>query len=247
MSTAAKGFAGAAARQDEVYMRRRRLDVRLARGAIVIVVVLQFLTINNFSFGSPRLAPGVEIVLLVLIVILDTRRQRLWTRAESIAEQRQLARCNEAYLRLRLVLTGVVSFANAYSLFRLLAALLSGQSKRTGTTLLLDALNLWSINVIVFALWYWALDRGARVVRTPNERVSSEFLFPQLTLPEATQPRWRPGFIDYLFLSFTTSTAFSPTDTLPLTWRMKLLMMLEASMSLLTLALVAARAVNILA
>src|SRR5262249_11722057 len=82
-STAAKGIAGPEARRDEAYMRARRLDVFLARCAIITVVLLQFLTINNFAFGSPRLAPGVEIVLLFLIVILDARRQRLMNRVGS--------------------------------------------------------------------------------------------------------------------------------------------------------------------
>src|SRR5262249_28248156 len=177
VATAAKGVAGPEARRDEGYMRARRLDVLFARLAIITVVILQFLTINNFSFGSPRLAPGVEIILLFLIVILDTKRQRLLDHAESAAELRELSRYNEAYLRLRLILTFVVSFANAYSLFKLLSALMLGHSGRTGTTLLLDALNLWTINVIVFSLWYWEFDRPARVAQAPDDPVKSEFLF----------------------------------------------------------------------
>src|SRR5262249_60579741 len=133
-----------------------------------------------------------------------------------------------------------VGSTTASSLLTLLSPLMLGHPGRTGPTLLLDALNLWTINVIVFSLWYWEFDRPARVAQAPDDPVKSEFLFPQLTLPEEQRGRWRPGFVDYLFLSFNTSTAFSPTDTLPLTWRMKLLMMLEASMSLLTIALVAA-------
>lgn len=120
--------------------------------------------------------------------------------------------------------------------------------KRRGRVLLLDALNIWATNVIGFAFWYWELDRGGPSMDRTIHHTPSEFLFPQMQIasdhPAASQ---HPEFADYLFLSFNTCTAFSPTDTLPLTARMKLLMMLEALISLLTIALVAARAVNILA
>src|SRR5262249_36200015 len=103
-------------------------------------------------------------------------------------------------------------------------------------------------NVIVFSLWYWGFDRGGPWIDERDHRGRPEFLFPEMTLPPGTVGADRkPIYVDYLFLSFNTSTAFSPTDTMPLTPRMKLLMMFEAMISLLTLALVAARAVNILA
>ena len=148
---------------------------------------------------------------------------------------------------LGVTLVGIISLANARSLVLLLRALLSGESYN-GRALLLDALNIWATNVIVFSLWYWELDRGGPSIDRSDHRGAHEFLFPQMTLPPGTVGAdANPGYIDYLFLSFNTSTAFSPTDTMPLTVRMKLLMMLEATISLLTLALVAARAVNILA
>jgi uncharacterized membrane protein len=145
------------------------------------------------------------------------------------------------------VLFVLISLANARALLLLLGALLAGKTQN-GRTLLLDALNIWATNVIVFSLWYWALDRGGPWVGQRDHRGPSEFIFPHMTLPaETVGADARPSYVDYLFLSFNTSTAFSPTDTMPLTARMKLLMMLEAIVSLLTLALVAARAVNILA
>ncbi|RUW66408.1 hypothetical protein EOA31_31335, partial [Mesorhizobium sp. M4B.F.Ca.ET.049.02.1.2] len=101
--------------------------------------------------------------------------------------------------------------------------------------------------VIVFSLWFWSTDRGGPPTCGLVKRAQADFLFPQMTLPDREIRGWLPGFVDYAFLAFTNATAFSPTDTLPLTQRAKLLMMAEALISLLTIALVAARAVNILA
>ena len=118
--------------------------------------------------------------------------------------------------------------------------------------LLLSAASLWATNILVFALWYWRLDAGG-----PHQRdriggyPEGAFLFPQMTmskeaLREAGQQNWSPNFIDYLFLAFNTSTAFSPTDVPVLAGWAKILMMLQSLLSLLIIALLAARAVNIL-
>ena len=141
---------------------------------------------------------------------------------------------------------------NFVALAELVRALLGGEIKN-GTTLLIDAVIIWMINIIVFALWFWGLDGGGPAVRHDAGKPVFEFLFPQATVPHQTTathndaPPFTPGFVDYLFLSFTNATAFSPTDTMPLSQRAKLLMMAEAMISLLTIAFVAARAVNILA
>ena len=107
-------------------------------------------------------------------------------------------------------------------------------------------MNIWAINIIAFALWYWSLDRGGPAARGLTHRTHPDFLFVQMSTP-GSPPDWSPGFVDYLFLAFTNATAFSPTDTMPLTGRAKIMMMAQSSISLLTIALVAARAVNILA
>lgn len=118
--------------------------------------------------------------------------------------------------------------------------------------LLLSAASLWVTNILVFALWYWRLDAGGPHRRDTRETHSEgSFLFPQMTMSEralqvAGQEDWSPNFIDYLFLAFNTSTAFSPTDVPVLTPWAKMLMMLQALLSLLIIALLAARAVNIL-
>jgi hypothetical protein len=118
--------------------------------------------------------------------------------------------------------------------------------------LLLSAASLWITNILVFALWYWRLDAGGPYQRdkVPGHSEGA-FLFPQMTLSkealrESGQQNWSPNFVDYLFLAFNTSTAFSPTDVLALARWAKILMMLQSLLSLLIIALLAARAVNIL-
>jgi uncharacterized membrane protein len=105
---------------------------------------------------------------------------------------------------------------------------------------------MWCLNVLVFALWFWELDSGGphdRLKTAPKQR---DFLFPQQAQPEVTEDGWRPLFLDYLYLSFTNATAFSPTDAMPLSRWAKMLMLVESAASLLLAIMVVARAVNIL-
>ena len=106
---------------------------------------------------------------------------------------------------------------------------------------------LWLTNVLVFAVWYWELDRGGPVQRFAHPDGPVDLLFPQMASPEFAHPGWRPGFADYLYMSLTNATAFSPTDTMPLTHTAKAVMGVQSVTALLTVALVVARAVNILA
>jgi uncharacterized membrane protein len=101
-------------------------------------------------------------------------------------------------------------------------------------------------NVIVFALWFWEMDRGGPAARALARKVHPDFLFSQMTVPDLVNLDWEPGFVDYLYLSFTNATAFSPTDTLPLSRWAKLTMMAESTVSFVTVALIVARAVNVL-
>ena len=148
------------------------------------------------------------------------------------------------------VAAGIATLSLAYAVIALVRALAShqGQPKQ----LLAGALLIWTMNVFVFASWYWRLDAGGPHCRT-HQRVycGGAFLFPQLTLPAEARKAigaedWRPRFIDYLFVAFNASTAFSPTDVPVLSPWAKVLMMTQSSISLTTLAIVAARAVNIL-
>ena len=146
--------------------------------------------------------------------------------------------------------TGVVTFGMIASVILLIGAL--PEHKETPTQLLLSAASLWATNILVFALWYWRLDAGGPHGRDKSlGHADGAFLFPQMTMtPEAKtdadEHDWSPNFVDYLFLAFNTSTAFSPTDVPVLERWAKVLMMLQSMISLTVLALLAARAVNIL-
>jgi uncharacterized membrane protein len=117
-----------------------------------------------------------------------------------------------------------------------------------GVNLLRDAAIIWVANVVTFALWYWTIDAGGPARRHPGRHASTDFAFPQQQLDDdGIVEGWSPGFLDYLFLAFNTSTALSPTDTLVFSRHAKVLMMLQATISLVVIAVIAARAVNILA
>lgn len=226
-------------------IHHRALDFWLARAAVLVIICLQLLVINDLSFGPRWLAPALETALLVPLSVATA-----WTQAEArkAAQDHQWRSIGEFRVLIRrtaLVMTGVISIMNCGSLFLLVRALLAGHAGG-GTTLLVDALNIWVTNVIVFALWFWSTDRGGPPTCGLVKRAQSDFLFPQMALNDRELRDWLPGFVDYVFLAFTNATAFSPTDTMPLSPRAKLLMMAEAMISLLTIALVAARAVNIL-
>jgi hypothetical protein len=130
-----------------------------------------------------------------------------------------------------------------------LAVLIQGipQHRDPAQTLLRSAGALWITNVLVFALWYWKLDAGGPLQReTSRGKLDSSFLFPQMLTSKGADPSWSPNFVDYLFLAFNTSTAFSPTDTAVLSHWAKVGMMLQSVVSLTIVALVGARAVNVL-
>ena len=226
-------------------LHQRSLDFWLARGSILVVVGLQSGVINDLSIGPRWIAPALELALLIPLSFATAWTQQQ-VRTSSDEHVARLARYRRFVRRAAILLTVVVTVMNFGALVELVRALLSGKAAG-GQTLLLDALNIWITNVIAFALWFWNIDHGGPAMRGLSNKRGYDFLFPQMSLPDQHEPNWLPGFIDYVFLSFTNATAFSPTDTLPLTPQAKLLMMAEASVSLLTVALVAARAVNILA
>jgi len=117
-----------------------------------------------------------------------------------------------------------------------------------GIALLTDGALIWTSNIVLFTLWYWLLDGGGHERRVEGNWERRDFLFPQQQLekPLADYPDWHPRYLDYLYLAFCTSTALSPADTLTLSWRAKLLQMLQATMSLVLIALIIARAINLL-
>ena len=128
----------------------------------------------------------------------------------------------------------------------LFRSLLLHRGVSDATSLLRSGGSIWLTNVVVFALWYWEFDRGGPGARAEARNHVPDFLFPQMTDPDLASPHWAPSFFDYLYMSFTNSSAFSPTDVLPLTRWAKALMMAQSATSLTVVALVIARAVNIL-
>jgi hypothetical protein len=148
------------------------------------------------------------------------------------------------------LLVVVVTADVTWSLYLLIAGLPS--HAESSVELLRSACALWVANILVFASWYWRLDAGGPHVRELRaDHLDGDFLFPQMTLNtlakrEMGEECWNPGFVDYLFLAFNTSTAFSPTDSPVLSRWAKVLMMVQSLISLATVVLLAARAVNIL-
>lgn len=199
--------------------------------AVLATLVLYVTLPEKLTYGPAWLVPVLEFALLVplLVVVPYRNKEELrWQRAAGIA------------------IIAILTLANIASLVLLILSLLAG-GKSSGRELILAAIQIWLTNVLIFALWYWELDRGGPGERPdPDDDQYPDFLFPQMVTPAMAPRNWTPLFLDYLYVSFTNATAFSPTDTLPLTRWAKVLMLVQSLASLLTVALVAARAVNIL-
>jgi uncharacterized membrane protein len=199
--------------------------------AIVCAIALQLLLSNQLTVGPKYLIAGLELLLVVGLRLTEepTPRPHKWRRRAAI------------------FLTALISFANITSLVLVCRYLIKGSHDITGTKLLVSAVAIYLTNIIIFGLWYWQMDGGGAGNRGTHQP-PIDFLYPQMgSDPDVTeQPGWRPSFFDYLYVSVTNATAFSPTDAMPLTHRAKLLMTIQGLVSLSTVALVAARAINIL-
>ena len=202
--------------------------------------VLALLAVGGLRFALPEaLSIGPDWLILVLVVVLLI--PIIFTRRRGNHTMNQV---------LGYILTSIITLDMAWSLYLLIKALPS--HKEAPQTLLTSAAALWITNILVFASWYWRLDAGgprAREIR--GVHTDGAFLFPQMTLDQTAkremgEQNWSPGFVDYLFLAFNTSTAFSPTDVPVLSRWAKVLMMTQSLISFTTVALLAARAVNIL-
>ncbi len=232
---------------DHATLRTHAFDFWLARASIALIAGLQLLLINNDITIGPRwVAPAFELAMLAPLAIATAWTNDRARRATKAEHWLQVGRHRRNVRWMALLLTAAIMLINLDALFSVTKALLHGAKGPSGQSLLLDALNIWFTNVVIFALWYWNIDRDGPAMRGLWPRASPDFLFPQMLGPGDEDPRWTPGFVDYFYVSFTNATAFSPTDTMPLSPRAKLLMTIQASASLLTVGLVAARAVNIL-
>jgi uncharacterized membrane protein len=214
------------------WMRHTAGEPRLAvSAAILLTLAVQLLVPDRLAFQPFWLLPTLELLLLVAMVVANPVRI---DRESSV-----LRVCG-------LTLTTLISLATAWSVVRLVRGLLDNSFGGDAAALLGSGAAIWLTNVVVFALWYWEFDRGGPAARAHARRPLPDFLFVQMQNPELAPPEWEPRFLDYLYLSFTNSTAFSPTDVMPLSRWAKLTMMLQSAISLTTVALVIARAVNVL-
>lgn len=209
--------------------------------AAVVALALYVSLPPKVTFGPVWIVPILVLVILLPLSILSpTRRhESKWQRMASI------------------VLIATISLFNIASVILLIIAVLH-PTKFTpfsnGAKLLLAGMQIWITNILVFAMWYWELDAGGPDTRAHatscQEFKRADFLFPQMTIAEETggviDEEWKPLFMDYLFVAFTTASAFSPADTFPLTRLGKALMMSEAFVSIVTLGVIVSRAVGII-
>lgn len=147
--------------------------------------------------------------------------------------------------RLTLILIAVITLANIVSMTLLVHELLNTNVSQ-GRNLIYSAIAVWLTNVIVYGLWFWEIDRGGPHLRAGSSAGWPDIQFPQMENPSLAPPTWRPRFTDYLYTSFSNGSSFAPADAMPLSTRAKVLFAAESLVSLVTVAVVAARAVNIL-
>lgn len=197
--------------------------------AVAVALVLQLVLPSRLQLVHPSwLLAVLEFALLAVLIVFELLPQDVDLRVVS------------------LILLALVTIDNTVSSALLAMRMLLGYPGLGAGSLVMLGASIWITNVIVYGLAYWLLDRGGPHARARAASPHPELLFPQMQAPEIAPPSWRPVFLDYLYVSFTNATAFSPTDTLPLSVRAKGLMGAQSAVALVTMALVFARAVNIL-
>ncbi len=197
---------------------------------VLVAIVLQFILPDTFLASSRHTLAIVSLFALISLSLTTPHQdvfESFWRRINV------------------LVLTASVGLTNIYSLLRVLDLLLKG-GVYNGHDLILTAINIYLTNIVVFAFVYWEIDGGGPGQRKLAKRTDRDFLFPQDNLHNQPDHHWIPTFIDYLYVSATNATAFSPTDAMPLLRRTKLLMLSQSMISLLTIALILGRAINVL-
>jgi hypothetical protein len=214
------------------WMRKTRGERRWpVTVSVITAIVLQVLLPSQLRLLPRPLLPALEGALLIGL---------------SIANPVRIERRGPVVRAASVALIVLISVANVASAVLLIRAILEGKAGSAAGPLLASGASVWATNVIVFALWYWEFDRGGPVHRAHGTSMLPDFMFPQMAAPELAAPDWEPQFVDYLYLSFTNATAFSPTDVMPLARWAKLTMLVQSGVSLAVGALVIARAVNIL-
>jgi uncharacterized membrane protein len=201
-----------------------------AQLTVLAAIAAQLLLPARLTVGPRWLVPSFEAALLVGMFIVTPNE---------IEDEHPRRR------RIALGLTAFVSIANIYSLAALTHYLLHHMVNQ-GRALIGAGALIWITNFLIFALWYWEIDRGGPGRRSAGRDAAPDFLFPQMSDDRIEPLAWRPKFIDYLYVSLTNAMAFSPTDTMPLTSMAKIVMGIQSLVSLVTIGLIVSRAINIL-
>jgi uncharacterized membrane protein len=200
-----------------------------ARVAILACAGLYLVLPSRLSIGPRWIVPFLLVLLLIPLSIRHHRRPD-----------------NDPWVRyLGLALSAIVTVSNCTSVGLLVHHLLDARVTQ-GRQLIYSAVAIWATNVIVFGLWYWELDRGGPGARAGEDPRPPDIQFPQMENPTLAPSDWRPEFLDYLYTAFANGISFAPADAMPMTHRAKALFAAESVVSLLTIAVVGARAVNIL-
>jgi len=170
-------------------------------GVVVVAIALQLALPDRLTLVSRWLLPSLEAALLLALIAANPTRLNRESTPLRIGS---------------LTLTALVSLANAWAAVVLATDLVAGRAGEEAGPLLSTGAAVWLTNIIAFALWYWQFDRGGPAARAHARRRIPDFQFVQMQSPELAHPDWEPAFVDYLYLSFTNATAFSPTDVMPL-------------------------------
>ena len=210
-----------------------RIETRWPVAATILAVLFLLVVLP----GRIRIYPTWFSYVAVIIVLVPMAAVRL------TGEKARWLRVERTIMLLFLAFVGA---GNLGGLGYLIERMVRRSAEIGGLQLLTSSTAAWVLNVLTFSLLYWQIDRGGPEARVNNRGARPDWLFPQTGAGEDVPPDWCPTFVDYLFLGFSTATAFSPTDALPLTSRAKMMMMLESAISLATIVVVASRAINIL-
>ena len=207
----------------------RRREMGYAQSALLLAIALDLTLDKSLVVGPKYVIAVLELLLVFGIGITTPLRHNLGARL-----RRDFS----------LLLIALISIANGLSMIQVANDLIKG-SVIDGRQLIFAAFVIFLTNIIIFSLWFWELDSPG-LTGIKKHDAAPKFLFPQMQFKSPETKGWEPTYFDYLYLSTTNSTAFSPTDTLPLTHGAKVLMGSQAFISLLTVVLVTARAVNVL-
>ncbi|MDB5178339.1 MAG: hypothetical protein JWN01_282 [Patescibacteria group bacterium] len=197
---------------------------------VIVVIILQLLTAPALLPYNKFLLIGLEILLMAALAVVTPDAYH---------------RVSRPRRTLTMSLITIIAVVNMVSLLLLLEVLINGHTTLTGRELLANGVAIYVTNIFMFALGYWEMDGGGPDRRT-TRRSGVDFLFTQMAHPKFSPAGWLPGFTDYLYLSATNVTNFASADTVPLSHRAKILMMIQSITALVTVVLVAARAISIL-